>query len=570
MKGRSFVLSAIILALGGFFAKAIGALYKIPLTNILGSSGMGLYYLVFPIYSLFITICSSGINVALATEVAKCRKVRHRYNEQKLLRVGLYISFLLSLIFTIITLLISFPVAELQGNINARFGYVAIAPAIIISSIIATLRGYFQGVENMVPTTVSLIVEQIVKLSFGLILAHKLCNFGIQYAVLGAIIGVTISEVVALVIISINFLTFRGQLYYNYRNKYYRAKKHILIKNNNVKLIKKCKQHKLSHRYVCNKPSARLTTKDAIKRIIKVFAPATFSSIVLPIATMLDSFLLINLLVSSGLSSTVSTSLYGLWSGVVQTIISLPIIVIAGVSTAIVPSLSGVVAGQNVAQVNKRVMFFIKVTLVLAVFMFAVVFVFAEDILYFLYGNGLGNSVVNELEYATKMLQMSSVSIIYYALLQTFTAILQSIGKSCIPLISMAVGLVIRIALTIVLVRVDSINIFGVVVSNTVFLGIVIIALSFYIRSKVELDYKLMKELLYPILIGGMVLVGMRLMHSGLSLVVNYFVSMVISVVLGLVVYLIWVLFSKIFTRKEKNDFLIKRAKKIKSNTKSC
>ena len=169
MKGRSFVLSAIILALGGFFAKAIGALYKIPLTNILGSSGMGLYYLVFPIYSLFITICSSGINVALATEVAKCRKVRHRYNEQKLLRVGLYISFLLSLIFTIITLLISFPVAELQGNINARFGYVAIAPAIIISSIIATLRGYFQGVENMVPTTVSLIVEQIVKLSFGLI-----------------------------------------------------------------------------------------------------------------------------------------------------------------------------------------------------------------------------------------------------------------------------------------------------------------------------------------------------------------------------------------------------------------
>ena len=106
--------------------------------------------------------------------------------------------------------------------------------------------------------------------------------------------------------------------------------------------------------------------------------------------------------------------------------------------------------------------------------------------------------------------------------------------------------------------------------SNTVFLGIVIIALSFYIRSKVELDYKLMKELLYPILIGGMVLVGMRLMHSGLSLVVNYFVSMVISVVLGLVVYLIWVLFSKIFTRKEKNDFLIKRAKKIKSNTKSC
>ena len=163
MKKSSFVLSAIILALGGFFAKAIGALYKIPLTNILGSNGMGLYYLIFPVYSLIITFCSSGINVALSTEVAKCRRARHRYNEQKLLRVALVLSFVLSLIFTILIVIISKPLANLQGNVNAYLGYIAIAPAIILSSIIATLRGYFQGVENMVPTTVSMIIEQIVK-----------------------------------------------------------------------------------------------------------------------------------------------------------------------------------------------------------------------------------------------------------------------------------------------------------------------------------------------------------------------------------------------------------------------
>ena len=68
MKKNSFVISAIILALGGFFAKAIGAIYRIPLTNILGSSGMGLYYLIFPIYSLIITICSSGISVSLSMD----------------------------------------------------------------------------------------------------------------------------------------------------------------------------------------------------------------------------------------------------------------------------------------------------------------------------------------------------------------------------------------------------------------------------------------------------------------------------------------------------------------------
>lgn len=571
MKSRSFVLSAIILALGGFFAKAIGALYKIPLTNILGSSGIGLYYLIFPIYSLFITFCSSGINVALATEVAKCRKVRHRYNEQKLLRASLYISFLLSLVFTIITLIISSPVAEIQGNINARLGYVAIAPAIIISSIIATLRGYFQGVENMVPTTVSMIVEQVVKLSFGLILAHKLCNFGVQYAVLGAVIGVTISEVVALIIISINFFSFRGQLYYNYRNKYYRAKKNIIIKQKTQRILKGCNQHQLQKiRYICNNKKDKFTTKEAIKRIMKVFAPATLSSVVLPLVTMLDSFLLINLLVNSGLSSVVSTSLYGIWGGVVQTIISLPTIVIAGVSTAIVPSLSGVVAGQSVAQVNKRVMFFIKITLVLAIFMFTVVFVFSRDILYFLYGNGLNSSVFDELSYATKMLQMSSISIIYYALLQTFTSILQAIGKSYVPLVSMFVGLVVRVILTIVLVSVLDINIFGAIIANCAFLGATIVILAWYIRNKVKLDYNLLQELVLPVLIGGVVLVGMWLLHKGLILIINYFWSMVISVVIWVSIYLIWVFFSRVFTRKEKNDFFIKCTKKLKINSKTC
>ena len=260
MKSRSFVLSAIILALGGFFAKAIGAIYKIPLTNILGSNGMGLYYLVFPIYSLFITICSSGLNVALATEVSKCRKIRHRYNEQKLLRVSLLISFVMSLFFSILIMLIGYPVAELQGNINARLGYIAIAPAIILSSIIATVRGYFQGVENMVPTTVSMIVEQIAKLSVGLILAHRLCNYGVQFAVLGAIVAVTISEAVALLIITINFVSFRGQLYYNYKNKYYKARKSGKLKSK-VKTSKvvsvASKKMSCRIRYCCNSRDSR-------------------------------------------------------------------------------------------------------------------------------------------------------------------------------------------------------------------------------------------------------------------------------------------------------------------------
>jgi len=567
MKKSSFVLSAVILALGGFFAKAIGALYKIPLTNILGSAGMGLYYLVFPVYSLVITFCSSGINVALSTEVAKCRRNRNRYNEQKLLRVALVLSFCFSLLFTIIILLISKPLANFQGNINAYLGYVAIAPAIILSSIIATLRGYFQGVENMVPTTVSMIVEQIIKLSVGLIIAHKLCVYGIQYAVLGAIIGVTISEVVALIIICINFLTFKGQLFYNYRNKMYKGRRKYRQKFflKSTQKYKLCFANKVKNRrYMTCEKKVRYTTKIALKKLLRVMFPATMSSIVLPIATMLDSFLIINILVNSGYSSLISTSLYGIWGGIVQSLISLPIILVSGISTSIVPSLSGVVAGTDRGRVDRRVAFFIKISFVLAIFMAIAIFVFAEDILRFLYGDGLSSNVINELYYATKMLKLSSISIIYYAFLQTFTAILQTIGKSHIPFWVLLCTLAFRIGLIVLMVSIPNINIFGAIIGHTLFLSLTILILSLFIRKYIDLSFYFGRQLIMPLVIGGVVLAFMIAIKTGLNLFLNYIVSMIISGVCGVVIYVIWVYFSKIFDDREKRNFLFKSKKLVK------
>ena len=559
MKKQSFVISAIILALGGFFAKAIGAIYKIPLTNVLGSSGMGIYYLVFPIYSLIITLCSSGISVALATEVAKCRKIKHRFNEHKLLRVALVLAFLLSLFFTIIIVVFCKSISEWQGNINAYSGYVAIAPAIIISSLIATLRGYFQGIENMVPTTVSLIVEQIIKLTIGLILAHRLCVLGVGYAVLGAILGVTISEIVALIIISINYISYKGQLSYNYRNLNFKIKKKIdynkYLKTQNVynKTQKLCVGY-----YRENKNRIRYTTKNALKIIFKTAIPSTFASIIIPISTMLDSFMIINLLASSGYSSHISTALYGLLGGVVQSLTSLPIILISGISTALIPSLSGLVAQNDTNEIKKKVALFIKLTIVLSIILFVVMFVFAEDYILFLYGDGLDNSVINEFDCLVKMMKINSVSIFYYALLQTFISILQAMGKPFVPFFTLLLGLIIRTLLVWVLVSIPNINIYGAIISNVLFLVVVTVILVIIIKKKIDIKYDLFNHLITPIIVGIIVLVGVIVLNWALKSIMNYFVSMLISAIVGLVFYMFWIYFSKVFTVKEKKIFNIK------------
>jgi len=567
MKRQSFVLSAIILTMGGFFAKAIGVLYKIPLTNILGSSGMGLYYLVFPVYSLAITLCSSGVAVALTLEVAKCRKIRHRYNEQKLLRVALILSFSLSLLLTLIILLIAKPMSILQGNSNAHIGYIAIAPAIILSCLIATLRGYFQGIENMIPTTISLIIEQVVKLSIGLILAHKLCVYGINYAVLGAILGVTFSEIVALVIIAINFLIYKGQLHYNYRNLAYKPKrfvpnikklksKHCVIWGYNSKGIKYLK---------INSNTKRYSTKDALTKLIKVSLPSTLSSLVLPITILLDSLMIINILTASGYSSHIATILYGLSSGVVQSLLSVPIIIITAISTSLVPSLSGLVAQNDTNEIKHRIAFFIKITWVLSIVIFILVFVFAEDILLFLYGDGLTNNVINEFELATKILKFSSVSIIYYAFLHTFTSILQAIGHSHLPFLTMLICLFFRVGLVYALTSSSYVNIFGSIIANVVFLAITDMVLAYFIKTRIDIEYNLIRHLIKPVVIGVILFVIAEILRWCLRGVVHYFWSMIIVGIVVLLAYIFAILYGKVFNKKEKKYLMIFKNRRKKS-----
>ena len=80
---KNFITGALLLSLGGLLAKVLGALYRIPLTNVLGSYGMGLYQLVFPPYILFLTISQAGIPVALSKTIAEKLQLNQPKEAQK-------------------------------------------------------------------------------------------------------------------------------------------------------------------------------------------------------------------------------------------------------------------------------------------------------------------------------------------------------------------------------------------------------------------------------------------------------------------------------------------------------
>ncbi len=568
MRKHSFIVGAIMLALGGFFAKIIGAFYKIPLTNILGSNGVGIYYLVFPLYSLILVVCSSGISVALSRQVAHARNLRQRRNERVYFVVALLFTFVVSLICTLALMIFAREIAFLQGNVNAYFGYFAIAPSVLCASLSTVVKGYFQGVENMIPSSVSMIIEQVVKLATGLIFATRFITLGVEYAVFGAILGVTISELVTLIIMFINFVWHKRRHAYKIyvANKFSRTKCDVkldksLLKNN--KIFLKCDMYKSTHgrgKKLCriytevgNK--SPITYMQAFTQLFKIAVPTTLSNLIMPITSFVDSFLVINLLTKAGNSTLVATSLYGINNGVVSTLIALPVIFTSALSSVIVPNLSSIDMENKSKELGQRSSFFVKLTLVMIIPMFVAMLTLAPDVISLLYSQGLSSKVINEFDFAYKLLIVSSTSIIYNALLQTFVSILQSIDKAIIPFYAMLVGVVVRTIMLVTLITLPHINIFAVVIANTVFLSLTLIICVVFVKKYISLKFGLFKFIVNPIFAGVVSALVVYLCKQMLYGVVPRLVYIIVSAGLCLIVYVALIYALKCFNASESKYF---------------
>ena len=187
---NSVVKGAIVVSCAGLIAKILGALYRIPLTNILQADGLGIYQTVFPIYALLLTLSSSGIPSAVAKLISSGEPA------DKVLARSLSVFLPMGLLGTTALCLLSVPLSSFQGIPEARYAYIALSPAVTFVSAIACARGYFQGGGDMFPTAASQVVEQSIKLTIGLFLCYL---FKADYALAGAAacFGVTVSEIIA-------------------------------------------------------------------------------------------------------------------------------------------------------------------------------------------------------------------------------------------------------------------------------------------------------------------------------------------------------------------------------------
>ncbi len=407
---KSLLKGSAYLSMGAFLAKILGAIYRIPLLALIGGEGLGLYQMIFPVYTVLLDFSGAGVPNALSKLVAETNQEKSAY---AYFLTAIKFFAIIGLIGALVMAVFSKPFSILQGNKKAYLGYIALSPAVFFVSLISCFRGFFQGKMNMLPTAISQIIEQAIKLVIGISLAYLFAH-SLERAVAGATLAISISELVAFLYLFIT-LKRRGK--------------------NELKAL----------------PLSKLEFKSNLKKIISYAIPITLIGIILPASQIADSFLALNIM---GKYTNNATALYGILSGVGMTIINLPVSICYGISTVAVPSVSKAKSNKDKELKARKT---ILLTFLVAFLATLVCYLGAPLIVKILFRSLKSSEYV----VAVNVVKFLSPVVLTLSLIQTQNAVFIGKGRPYVPIVIMSVGVIIKILIEIVLYRLPKFNVYG-------------------------------------------------------------------------------------------------------------
>ncbi len=500
MNKNNLMKGAFILSFGGVMAKVFSAVYRIVITRILGGAGIGLYQLIFPFYSLCVVISTAGVPMAISKIISK-----HNQNESSILKKCLLFILTISSIAMFILVISAKSLALLQGEKELTFCYLILAPSVIFAGVASVLRGYFQGKNNFTPSATANICEQFVKMIVGLVLSSVLIKFGLIAGIVGAIMAIVISEIVSLAILIIYL------------------KKYRLKKDNKTEL----------------------KVKDLIKDII----PITLINIILPVSAFIDSVLIVNLL-EVNFSGGMPVFLFGLESGAVSSLISIPTIFSFAIASVILPNLT---TSKKNFNKNLKLTFAVKLVLIITIPCVLVFLLVPNRLIDFLYFNKLNAYGIDGSAIASRLLTISSLGVTFFAINQVYSSSLQAVDERFVAVRNLIIGVILKFIFELVLVPNKLFNIYALAIANTICYVMVMVLNHLEIKANfnLKIGYEFWAKLVFS---NSLMIISMVLVMSIGTGSANTVLAGVVSVI----AYFIGLMITKIFTPKEKAMFKYK------------
>ena len=470
--GKNFMVQGSILAIAGVITKIIGAVYRVPLVNILGDTGMGYYGVAFQIYAIVLTLTSYSLPLAVSKLISARVATKEYRNAMRVFRGALTFAFVVG---GTACLILFFGADFIAENIMAmKYSAIAmrvLAPCVLIVAVMGVFRGFFQGNGSMIPTAFSQVLEQVVNAVASIAGAYFLLKLGkniakkrgvhaysYAYAAAGGTVGTVMGAAIALAFLVLIFLAFR-----------------------------KVFQKKIKRE--------RRGPVESYQRIFKILlitiAPVLISATVYNLCGVIDNSMYGVIMSAQGFKESEYASYLGILSGKYDTVINVPLAFSNALAASLIPSLVATVKTGSRKQVHRKINTFAKFDMMIAIPSAVGLIVLAKPVLDLLF-------FTEDNKEAALILQLGAISVIFYCLSTVTNAVLQGLDKMMIPVRNAAIALVVHVVALFIMMVVFKWGIYAVVVSKIVFSACTCILNSHSLRDEVGYVQEQKKTFVIP------------------------------------------------------------------------
>ena len=510
-KKQNFLQGTALLAMATAIVKVIGALYKIPLNAIIGEQGFGYFNTAYEIYNVLLMISTAGLPVAMSRMISQASSLEHYGQVRRIYATARGIFLALGIAGSFLMTVFCRQLAEFQNQPDAWAAIGCLGPCVLLICVMSTFRGFFQGQSNMLPTSISQVLEAVTKLIVGMIAALALLKFtsSIPLAAGGAILGVTASCLLSSIYL---FGCFR---------KSYRE---LPITNEPV-----------------------TSYRDTAKGLLIIAIPITIGSAGLQVLTALETKIYMGQLLSHGYTQAEADVMRGIY-GMTQTIFNMPCAFITPITISIIPAITAQLTLKNYKEAKATEESAVRIMGLISMPCAFGLAVLAEPVTAL-----LGGYTGERLALAAKLMTVLGISIIFNAVVLVTTAIMQAHGHVNRPVVNMFIGGILKLAAVYILTGNRHIGILGTPMGTLLCYLVISILNVLSIRSLITTPPAIVKNMIRPFLSAALMGILTWLSWYGLKAlgITSRLILCGAPIVVGVIVYCFAVLKLKAITRED-------------------
>ncbi|OON91101.1 MAG: hypothetical protein ATN33_01710 [Epulopiscium sp. Nele67-Bin001] len=512
--GQNILKGAMILSIASVISKILGMLYKIPITNIIGDQGNAIYASAYNMYILLITFSAIGMPTAISKLVSERREIGAFREAHRVYKVALIYSVLLAFILASTLWFGAEFIATFMQNELLVMPLKALAPTSVIVTIMAVTRGYLQGTGDMFPTAISQVVEQIFNAIFSVVLAYMFISYGVVEAATGSTLGTGLGAVFGLITLLIIYVRKKINTTDTVASKFDNESPTIILK-------------------------AILWTVIPIVLSTSIFAIITNID-TLMLNTMLPNLVeqlishnrydLVNVTGAIDMTTTqIVDSLAGQYLGKYLTLINVPVALILTIGMAATPAIAAEMAKEDFEAARAKTYMILKIGSLLAVPSAVGLTLYAKPIMELIYSHSPDGH---------RLIAYGSIAIIFIALAQLTTSVLQGMGRQYIPTRNALIACIIKIMVNFIFLQIPIINIYAVVHSTTICYVVFAMLNITYLSKNIELKLDWKNIVFRPVLASAIMGAGSFVVYYGLFLTTGMSsVALIVAIIIAIILY---------------------------------